>query len=150
MDWGSIVYLARDRVTAADRLLPRPVGDRNRTRPFPFAVDPIRRHRRRVNPIREKAPPDPCGCRSSGVCHPAATATTIRCATISASGAVPRKCWRRQSLLIISGNPVEIKEKKKNKLKIGHKRETKKLSCALLCTTTNLISSETSLDRNQD
>ena len=80
-----ILYLAMDRVT--DHLLPRPVGDRNRTRPFPFAEDPTRH---RLNPIREKEPLDPCDCRNNGVCHPAAIKST-RCAAISTSGVVPRK-----------------------------------------------------------
>ncbi len=113
-----LLYLSRDRVTAGvaaagvDRL-PQPVGDRNRTRPFPVAEDQTHRP---VTRIRETGPPDPSGCRNSGVCHPAAAGpTTIRCAAVSASGAVRRKCWRRQSLQIISDNPIVGEKKKREK-----------------------------------
>ena len=97
-------------VAAGVDRLPRQVGDRNRTLPFPVAED---RTHRPVTRIRETGPPDPNGCRNSGVCHPAAIAT-IRCAAVSASGAARRKCWRRQSLQIISDSPI-VSEKRERR-----------------------------------
>ena len=102
------IYLPRDRTGH----LPVAPADRTRRRPPVCEAD-----RPSWDRLREKAPPGPGSCGSSGVARPdaarfrpATRPTPIRCAATWGSGAAPRKCWRRWNRPTVSSNPVETNQ----------------------------------------
>ena len=102
------IYLPRDRTGH----LPVAPADRTRRRPPACEAD-----RPSWDRLREKAPPGPGSCGSSGVARPdaarfrpATRPTPIRCAATWGSGAAPRKCWRRWNRPTVSSNPVETNQ----------------------------------------